>query len=87
MLSAQTHVMLPELDVQSTHSLPSQQATTQSTYVTSHCNHTPVTTDEVNSDSLFFESQQESFGTPDSVKDGSDDGEDMVYVHGDGIEG
>jgi len=77
--------MIPELDVQSPHSLPTQQAATQPSYVTSHCNHTPVTNDEVNPDTHFFESHQE-FGTPDSVKDGSDDGEDTIYIHGDGIE-
>ena len=79
---------LVESDAQSTHSLPSQQATTQSGYVTSHCDHTPVTGDEVSSDSLFFESRQDTqFGTPESAKDGSDDGKETVYIHGDGRDG
>jgi len=77
--------MFPDLDTQSTHSLPSQQATTQSGYVTSHCDHTPVTSDEVSSDSLFFESRRDNqFGSPDSVKDGSDDGEETVCIRRDG---
>jgi len=64
-------------DTNSTHSLPSQQATTHSGYVTSHshCSHTPVTGDEAGPDHLFFESRGETeFGSPGSLKDGSDDG-------------
>lgn len=73
--------MFPNSDAQSTHSLPSQQATTHSGYVTSHCSHTSVASDEVGSDSLFFDSRGETqFGSPGSVKDGSDDGEWMVRI-------
>ena len=83
-LSAQIYTVFPNLDAQSTHSLPSQQGTTQSGYVTSHCSHTSVTSDDVSSDSLFFESRQDTqFGSPDSVKDGSDDGEETVCTQRD----
>jgi len=84
----QTHTTSPGSDTQSTHSLPSQQGTTQSGYVTSHCSHTPVTGDEVGSDSIFFEPRRETqFGSPDSVKDGSDDGKETVRIRSDGREG
>ena len=63
---------IPKSDAQSAHSLSSQQATTQ----------------PVNVDSHFFESLRESqFGTSNSVKDGSDDGEKIACIHGDGREG
>jgi hypothetical protein len=55
----------------------------QSGYVNSHPAHTSsVASDEIGSDSLFFESGRESqFGSPsDSVKDGSEDGEGTVCI-------
>ena len=87
-LNARIHTVVLESDAQSTQSLPSQQATTQPGYVASQCNHTSATSDEISSDSLFFESRRETqFGTPDSVKDGSDDGEETFCIHGDRREG
>ena len=75
------HTVLPNSDSQSTHSLPSQQATTHSGYVPSHCSHTSVASDDLGSDSLFLDSRGETqFGSPGSAKDGSDDGEDMVRI-------
>jgi hypothetical protein len=55
--------------------------TTHSGYVTSDCSNTPVTSDDVGSDSLFFDSRRDtSFSSPDSVKDGSDDGEGTACI-------
>ena len=82
LLSARSHTIFPDLDAPSTHSPPSQQAAIQSGYLTSHSTHTPVTSDEVGSDSIFFESVRESqfCSSSDSVKDGSEDGEGTVCL-------
>jgi len=75
------HTVFPNSDAQSTHSLPSHQATTHSGYVPSHCSHTSVASDDLGSDSLFLDSRGETqFGSPGSLKDGSDDGEEMVWI-------
>ena len=91
LLGAQSHIISPDLDAQSTHSPPGQQATMQSGYVTSHSTHThtPVGSDEVDSGSLFFESGREAqFGSSsDSVKDGSEDGEGTVCIQREEREG
>lgn len=89
LLSAQSYIIFPNLDAQSTHSPSSQQATMQTGYVTSHATHTPIAGDEVGSDSLFFESTQEAqfCSSSDSVKDCSEDGEGTVCIQTEEREG
>jgi len=89
MLGVRVHT-IPKSDAQSIHSLPSQQSTTQPAYFAFQCNYRSVENenDDVGSDSLFFESRREGqFGTPDSVKDGDDNGEETACIHGDKREG
>lgn len=54
----------------------------QSGYVTSHSAHASVASDEVGSETLFFDSGRDvQFGSSsDSVKDGSEDGEGTVCI-------
>jgi len=77
MLGVRIHT-IPKSDAQSTHSLPSQQSTTQPAYFASQCNYGSVENenDDVGSDSLFFESRRES-------QFGGDDGEETACIHGD----
>lgn len=62
-------------DTQSTHSPPSQQAIMPPGYVTSHCTHTSVGSDDLCPDSLFLDSRRDTQpgSSSDSAKDGSDD--------------
>lgn len=51
-------------------------------YVTSHCTHTSVGSDDLCPDSLFLDSRRDTQpgSSSDSAKDGSDDGEETVCI-------